>query len=212
MSLKQLDDEKFEVFAFELSPLLSGVSETMATQGEVTKREGEREGEREREREGEGEREEGKEARDCLAVNRKHSKESDSEAEGLPTKMFKSDGQSSPREGTSPVINTTDEPTTSIATGNPAAATEKGDAPVLTKAVVVEWHSCAICLEEMVDSELVTHATCGAVLCSPCLQSSVDHYQKEGGLVPCPVSSPNVAFVCFSVCVCMCVCRYAQLL
>ena len=56
------------------------------------------------------------------------------------------------------------------------------------KVVVMEWHSCAICLEEMVDEELVTHAVCGAILCSECLQSAQQHAEgvSEGNL-SCPV-------------------------
>lgn len=33
-----------------------------------------------------------------------------------------------------------------------------------------QWKSCAICLEEMVDSDLVAHAACGGTLCHPCLE------------------------------------------
>jgi len=33
-----------------------------------------------------------------------------------------------------------------------------------------QWKSCAICLEEMVDNDLVAHAACGGTLCHPCLE------------------------------------------
>ena len=54
-------------------------------------------------------------------------------------------------------------------------------------AVVMEWRSCCICLEEMLDSDLLTHSACGAVLCSSCLQSSVQHSSQQGQKMPCPV-------------------------
>lgn len=164
--MKQIDDKTHDVFAFELSPLpaCAGTSEG-----------GEDEG-----------------GQQTAVLSRKHGKESDSETEGLPTKMFKGEEQSSSREGNtspSPVVTTPSEsaiinPTDSATTeeDNPATSHQ----PLTPRAVVMEWHSCAICLEEMVDTELVTHGSCGAILCSSCLQSSVDHYQKDG-LVPCPV-------------------------
>ena len=33
-----------------------------------------------------------------------------------------------------------------------------------------QWKSCAICLEEMVDKELMVHTTCGGTLCHTCLE------------------------------------------
>ena len=173
--MKQIDDKTCEVFAFELSPLpdCAGTSEG----------DGEREGEGEREREREGEGEVGQEA---AVLSRKHGKESDSENEGLPTKMFKGEDSSSRDGNTSPapVITTPINPTDSSQTEgtNPV----NSQSFLTPRAVVMEWHSCAICLEEMVDTELVTHSSCGAILCPSCLQSSVDHYQKDD-LVPCPV-------------------------
>ena len=175
MTVKQIDDEKCEIFAFELSPLPSGDPNSS-----------EMEGEGEREREEEGERGEGT---GSSVSGRKHGKESDSDTDGLPTKMFKSEQQSSSREGNSPpapVVDPSNEPPPHPMSDG--ALPGKGGAPVINRAVVVEWHSCAICLEEMVDSELMTHGTCGAVLCPSCLQSSVDHYRKDEGLLPCPVS------------------------
>ncbi len=32
------------------------------------------------------------------------------------------------------------------------------------------WRSCAICLEEMADSDLMTHTSCGGTLCQSCLE------------------------------------------
>ncbi|XP_011407917.1 PREDICTED: ubiquitin carboxyl-terminal hydrolase 10-like isoform X2 [Amphimedon queenslandica] len=58
--------------------------------------------------------------------------------------------------------------------------------------VVMEWHSCVICLEEMVDSELLTHSVCGAMICDTCLQASRNHSGTENGLMPCPVCKSMV--------------------
>ena len=186
MALKQLDDEKYEIFAFELSPLPNTTSES-GMEGEKKGKDGEGERVKE-EKKSEGEMDQGSGV--GSVSGRKHSKESDSDTEGLPSKIFKSEEQqSTSREGNTPpapVVNPTNEPPITPMTEDDTHT--KGVTPVISKAVVVEWHSCAICLEEMVDSELVTHASCGAVLCPSCLQSSVDHYQKEDGLVPCPVS------------------------
>ena len=54
--------------------------------------------------------------------------------------------------------------------------------------VIMEWHSCVICLEEMVDSDLLTHSVCGAMICPSCLQASRTHSATDNGLMPCPVS------------------------
>ena len=188
MAIKQMDDDKCEIFAFELSPLPNTSDSQMEPEkkrGEKEKREGEGE------RKSEGEMDQGTDG-SCVS-GRKHSKESDSDAEGLPTKLFKSEEQSSLQEGISPpapLVNAPNEPASTLMTDGEIdrQTYKKEDVPVISKAVVMEWHSCAICLEEMIDSDMVTHATCGAVLCPSCLQSSVDHYQKEDGLVPCPVS------------------------
>ena len=58
-----------------------------------------------------------------------------------------------------------------------------------TAVVMMEWHSCNICLEEMVDSDLLSHAQCGGTLCSNCLQSSKSHQESSGQKrITCPVS------------------------
>ena len=57
-----------------------------------------------------------------------------------------------------------------------------------SKVVIMEWHTCVICLEEMIDSELMTHESCGATLCSNCIEASVRHSSSESGHIPCPVS------------------------
>ena len=63
-----------------------------------------------------------------------------------------------------------------------------------TVAVVMEWRSCSVCLEEMIDSDLLIHPECGGVLCSTCLQSSVQHFAQEDKKMPCPVSREYVQF------------------
>jgi len=50
--------------------------------------------------------------------------------------------------------------------GSPPAKLMKSE-PV---AVVTEWHCCAICLEELLDTELKGHSKCGASICDTCLQ------------------------------------------
>ena len=37
-------------------------------------------------------------------------------------------------------------------------------------AVIVQWHSCAICLEEFEDSKLTIHHKCQGMLCKTCLE------------------------------------------
>ena len=36
--------------------------------------------------------------------------------------------------------------------------------------VADSWKSCAICLEEMADSDLMVHTACGGTLCQSCLE------------------------------------------
>lgn len=124
----------------------------------------------------------------------KHSKDSsDSENEVLPAKMIKSEEDSRLPEG----VDTLPEAMSCEAS---SAATSGGEAPptavtnepqAAPQAIVMEWHSCSICLEEMVDSELLTHRDCGAIICPTCLQASTEHYSKDNGLLPCPVSIPS---------------------
>lgn len=75
-------------------------------------------------------------------------------------------------------------PFADLSTSNVASQEEGGK----KKVVVMEWHSCGICLEEMIDSDLLTHLSCGAILCDDCLQASKQHTMKEDGKMPCPVS------------------------
>ena len=126
---------------------------------------------------------------------RKHGKDSDSDTEGLPAKMRKSEEVSVSREGATPAISA---PATDAPGMDESNETmPEGETPVITskmscQTVVMEWHACSICLEEMVDSDLLTHKDCGAIVCPTCLKSSVEHYGKEEGLVPCPVRRERV--------------------
>ncbi|KAK7486496.1 hypothetical protein BaRGS_00022297 [Batillaria attramentaria] len=45
-----------------------------------------------------------------------------------------------------------------------------------------QWQICAICLEEMMDSELLTHVSCTGVFCHTCLEMSAKH---SGDLAHC---------------------------
>ena len=68
---------------------------------------------------------------------------------------------------------------------------ETEDTPPITapSAVFMEWHSCSICLEEMLDSDLLTHAECGGKVCGECLTSSKAHQESSGQKrISCPVS------------------------
>ena len=50
--------------------------------------------------------------------------------------------------------------------GSPPAKLMKSE-PIT---IVSEWHCCAICLEELLDTELKGHSKCGASICDTCLQ------------------------------------------
>lgn len=53
-----------------------------------------------------------------------------------------------------------------------------------------QWRTCAICLEEMVDNDLLVHPSCGGILCHSCLEVSYKHYEKS--TFPCPICSTAV--------------------
>ena len=44
--------------------------------------------------------------------------------------------------------------------------------------VTDSWKSCAICLEEMADSDLMVHTACGGTLCQSCLEVGLRRLQK----------------------------------
>ena len=56
--------------------------------------------------------------------------------------------------------------------GSPPAKLMKSE-PIT---VVSEWHCCAICLEELLDTELKGHSKCGASICDTCLQVCLSVY------------------------------------
>ena len=37
------------------------------------------------------------------------------------------------------------------------------------------WRSCNICLEDMADSDLITHIQCNCIICRDCLERSIKH-------------------------------------
>ncbi len=86
---------------------------------------------------------------------------------------------------TTPLINSETDETTPLFTSVP----DEVIPPLIsnTRVVVMEWHSCSICLEEMVDTDLLVHSSCGGLLCQECLTSSKQHSIKEDGRMPCPV-------------------------
>ncbi|RUS80564.1 hypothetical protein EGW08_011658 [Elysia chlorotica] len=49
-----------------------------------------------------------------------------------------------------------------------------------------QWKSCAICLEDLLDSELLTHVMCDGVFCSNCLEMSVKH-TADVSAFSCPI-------------------------
>ena len=83
--------------------------------------------------------------------------------------------------------------------GSPPAKLMKSE-PVT---VVSEWHCCAICLEELLDTELKGHSACGASICETCLQVCVCPSVCMSCNATC-LSISVCVFVCLSVCVCLC--------
>ncbi|KAJ8309900.1 hypothetical protein KUTeg_011765, partial [Tegillarca granosa] len=53
--------------------------------------------------------------------------------------------------------------------------------------MVDQWKSCAICLEELSDPELLMHTNCKGTFCQSCLEMSFKHYGSE--VFCCPVCS-----------------------
>ena len=138
----------------------------------------------------------------------KHAKESDSEGEVIPAKMMRrEETPGEPCLGDSPAHSPAHDAPEAMDCGTvredgPSENTASnvgigGSAPAISsstnesrspaRAVVMEWHSCSICLEEMVDSDLLIHRDCGAIVCPTCLQASSEHYSQGGALMPCPV-------------------------
>ncbi|KAK7090065.1 uncharacterized protein [Littorina saxatilis] len=56
--------------------------------------------------------------------------------------------------------------------------------------VIDQWQTCAICLEELMDSQLLTHQACSGVFCHTCLEMSAKHSGELANNCPiclCPV-------------------------
>ena len=97
--------------------------------------------------------------------------------------------------------------------------TEQGSPPAkLMKSepitVVSEWHCCAICLEELLDTELKGHSKCGASICDTCLQVCLSVYlcmrsvSTYASVYVCLSSTHPcvcISSICLSVYVCICV-------
>lgn len=109
----------------------------------------------------------------------------------VKTDYDKSTGNADMEVETTPLIHDNDETVPLLV---PASGTPKEK-----KVVVMEWHTCGICLEEMVDSDLLTHLSCGVLLCSECLESSKQHTIKEDGKMPCPVSEESRSINLFNI-------------
>ncbi|XP_033759609.1 uncharacterized protein LOC117341858 [Pecten maximus] len=64
-----------------------------------------------------------------------------------------------------------------------------GSGSTVTPSVVTpdQWKSCAICLEDLMDIELMVHQQCGGTFCQTCLEMSVRHYGEDS--YTCPVCS-----------------------
>ncbi|KAG1658003.1 Ubiquitin carboxyl-terminal hydrolase 4 [Nymphon striatum] len=62
-----------------------------------------------------------------------------------------------------------------------------------------KWQSCAICLEEMLDTELLCHPLCGCILCESCIKVGISLKHYGGTTLTCPVCSkiltPEIDFV-----------------
>ncbi|XP_070537956.1 ubiquitin carboxyl-terminal hydrolase 4-like [Ptychodera flava] len=56
--------------------------------------------------------------------------------------------------------------------------------------IAVDWRSCAVCLEELPNHELLTHLSCGGSLCHVCLEATSKHYGTAG--FQCPVCTAEV--------------------
>lgn len=55
----------------------------------------------------------------------------------------------------------------------------------------VQWHPCAICLEDLADYNLMIHPNCQCILCKSCIEVSCKHYGGDSFI--CPVCSTSVS-------------------
>ncbi|XP_035692967.1 ubiquitin carboxyl-terminal hydrolase 32-like [Branchiostoma floridae] len=63
--------------------------------------------------------------------------------------------------------------------------------------LVSTWRSCAVCLEEMADNQLLTHDPgCGCCLCDTCMELTSKHYLNSGFQCPvcCILVDPSLGF------------------
>ncbi|XP_065644929.1 ubiquitin carboxyl-terminal hydrolase 32 isoform X2 [Hydra vulgaris] len=56
--------------------------------------------------------------------------------------------------------------------------------------VALSWHVCSICLEEVFDEHLTIHPPCGGMMCSSCLEATVQYYQNE--TFACPICNHQI--------------------
>ncbi|XP_045201160.2 uncharacterized protein LOC123554858 [Mercenaria mercenaria] len=96
--------------------------------------------------------------------------------------------------GENPVVDSTTSVTGFDITEDVARAESHETAEMVEKSTVTsstvttdDWKSCAICLEEMPENELMVHTTCGGTFCSACLEMSAQHYRDS--VYCCPVCS-----------------------
>ena len=65
----------------------------------------------------------------------------------------------------------------------------KTDTPV--NPASLSYHTCAICLEDIQDTDLMVHPACGCTLCETCLSLNCSRV-TESGDTPCPVCSEAI--------------------
>ena len=68
----------------------------------------------------------------------------------------------------------------------PAKENNKLETPV--NPASLSYHTCAICLEDIQDTDLMVHPACGCTLCETCLSLNCSRV-TESGDTPCPVCS-----------------------
>lgn len=63
-----------------------------------------------------------------------------------------------------------DSVTWSTNTNQSSSGWDSGSVTAPAAVVTDKWKSCAICLEELEDSELLCHTVCGGTFCQSCLE------------------------------------------
>lgn len=82
-----------------------------------------------------------------------------------------------------------DSVTWSTNTNQSGSGWDSGSVTAPAAVVTDKWKSCAICLEELEDSELLCHTVCGGTFCQSCLEMSIKHYGEDSYV--CPVCSSS---------------------